>query len=256
MRRCSLFISVALAAVLTGCGGAGDVPPSGGAGEALPPEDGGIPIQVTGEPTREEPAELPPAALPADPALAEVPATGAAAWRLEDGVLTISGSGVLSEASWQTGYHDETARSITKVVIGDGITDLPSTFCDYDALTAVTMGDGMTYVPPETFIGCTALKEVRFGANVAFLDGGAFERCGLEEIAIPDTVTFINIGAFAKCGELEKIWIPAGVTEIGEGAFEGCGKLTIFAPGGSYAETYARENGIPFSAAAPLPDSE
>ena len=48
--------------------------------------------------------------------------------------------------------------------------------------------------------------------------------------------------------DLEKVLIPASVTEIGEDAFKDCEKLTIFAPGGSYAETYAGENGIHFSA--------
>lgn len=250
MRRCSLFVSIALAAVLTGCGAAGAAPPSGEAGAAA--EDSGIQIEIAGEPVREEPVELPPEALPADPALAEVPETGAAAWTLEDGVLTISGSGILEKASWEKEYHDENVQSITKVLIGNGVTDLPySAFGSHDSLVSVTIGDGFTYIPPETFIRCTALKEVRFGKNVTFIDGGAFERCGLEEIAIPDTVTFINLGAFANCGELEKIWIPAAVTEIGEDAFEGCEKLTIFAPAGSYAEEYARENGIPFLTAGP-----
>lgn len=251
MRRCSLFVSIALAAVLAGCGTV-DTPPSGEAGAAALPEDSNIQIEIAGEPVREEPVELPPAALPADPALAEVPETGAAAWTLEDGVLTISGSGNLSKASWEKEYHDENVQSITKVLIGNGVTGLPySAFGSHDSLVSVTIGDGFTYIPPETFIRCTALKEVRFGKNVTFIDGGAFERCGLEEIAIPDTVTFINLGAFANCGELEKIWIPAAVTEIGEDAFEGCEKLTIFAPAGSYAEEYARENGIPFLTAGP-----
>ena len=46
--------------------------------------------------------------------------------------------------------------------------------------------------------------------------------------------------------DLEKISIPASVTEIGEDAFKNCEKLIIFAPKGSYAEIYARENGIQF----------
>nr|WP_325185858.1 leucine-rich repeat domain-containing protein [uncultured Oscillibacter sp.] len=247
-----ILVPLILAAALTGCGGAGDVPQPVRPRETVSLGGSGIQTQITGEPIREETAEAPPAALPADPALAEVPEAGAAAWTLEDGVLTISGGGVLSKASWEEEYHDETVRSITKVLIGNGIVDLPySAFGDHDSLVSAAIGDGLTYIPSETFIGCTSLKEVRFGANAAFIDGGAFERCGLEEIAIPDTVTFINIGAFAKCEELEKIWIPASVTEIGEDAFEDCGRLTIFAPGGSRAEAYARENGIPFSAVDP-----
>ena len=40
--------------------------------------------------------------------------------------------------------------------------------------------------------------------------------------------------------------IPDSVTSIGEWAFEGCKNLTIYGRFGSYAETYAKENNIPF----------
>ena len=246
MRRFSFLLPLVLAATLTGCGGPGEIPQSGGAGEMDLP-DNSIQIQITDDPVQEELMETAPTVLPVDPALSEIPETGTATWTLEDGVLTISGSGVLPEASWEKEYHDETVQSITKVLIGNGIIDLPySAFGDHDSLVSASIGDGFTYVPSETFIGCTSLKQVSFGKNVTFIDGGAFERCGLEEIAIPDTVSFINIGAFANCTDLEKILIPASVTKIGEDAFKNCEKLTIFAPKGSYAETYARENGIQF----------
>ena len=247
MRRFSFLLPLVLAAALTGCGGPGEIPQSGGAGETAPPNNSSIQIQITGDPVREEPTETALMVLPVDPALSEIPETGTATWTLEDGVLTISGSGVLSEASWEKEYHDETVQSITKILIGNGIIDLPySAFGDHDSLVSASIGDGFTYVPSETFIGCTSLKQVSFGKNVTFIDGGAFERCGLEEIAIPDTISFINIGAFANCTDLEKILIPASVTEIGEDAFKNCEKLIIFAPKGSYAETYARENSIQF----------
>ncbi len=244
-----LLSAYALAAVLAGCGLAGEVPGvSIEEGKTVP--DGGpeIRIEITDEPIRAEPVPVPPEAPAPDPALAEVPETGNVDWSLEDGVLTISGSGVLEKRFWEREYHDETVQSITKVLIGNGIIDLPySAFGDHDSLVSASIGDGFTYVPSETFIGCTSLKQVSFGKNVTFIDGGAFERCGLEEIVIPDTITFINIGAFANCVNLEKISIPASVTEIGEDAFKNCEKLTIFAPKGSYAESYARENGISFS---------
>lgn len=165
-------------------------------------------------------------------------------WSLEDGVLTLSGGGVLDNAPWKVNSREE----ITEVVIGDGIIDLPySAFGNHDALTSVTIGDGLAYIPPETFIDCPKLTEVSFGKNVTFIDGGAFERCGFRELSIPDSITFINMDAFAYCTELERITIPASVTEIGENAFKGCEKLTIHAPAGSYAESYAKENGIPFT---------
>lgn len=44
--------------------------------------------------------------------------------------------------------------------------------------------------------------------------------------------------------------IPASVTEIQDWAFQNCESLTIYAPAGSYAEQYARENNIKFEAIA------
>lgn len=168
-------------------------------------------------------------------------------WEISDGVLTISGTGVVEYEPWLE-HPDVSVDMITELVVEDGITDFSySTFGNYDALKAVELGAGFTYIPPEEFIGCTNLTKFHFGENVTFIDGGAFERCGFKTLVIPDSITFINIGAFANCAELEKITIPASVTEIGEGTFDGCDKLTIYGSSGSYAETYAAENGIAFS---------
>ena len=153
---------------------------------------------------------------------------GTIQWTINNGVLTILGHGVVDGEPWLE--HPEVDVSmITELVIGDEITDFSySSFGNYETLTTVDLGDGFTYIPPEEFIGCTSLKEFRFGENVTFIDGGAFERCGFKELVIPDSITFINIGAFANCTELERITIPTSVTEIGEGAFNGCDKLTIY----------------------------
>ncbi len=45
---------------------------------------------------------------------------------------------------------------------------------------------------------------------------------------------------------ITSVTLPDSVTRIGECAFLGCEYLTIHAPAGSYAETYAKENNIPF----------
>lgn len=172
---------------------------------------------------------------------------GTIQWTINNGVLTILGHGVVEGEPWLE-HPEVNVSMITELVIGDEITDFSySSFGNYEALATVDLGDGFTYIPPEEFIGCTSLKEFRFGENVTFIDGGAFERCGFKELVIPDSITFINIGAFANCTELERITIPTSVTEIGEGAFDGCDKLTIYGISGSYAESYANANGIAFS---------
>lgn len=50
------------------------------------------------------------------------------------------------------------------------------------------------------------------------------------------------------CKALASAYIPESVTEIGEQAFLDCSNLTLYGIAGSTAETYAKENSIPFVA--------
>ena len=73
------------------------------------------------------------------------------------------------------------------------------------------------------------------------------------DVVIPSTidgkrVTSIGDYAFYNCKSLTSITIPDSVTSIGDRAFYDCTNLTIFGKTGSYAETYAKDNSIPFQA--------
>ncbi|MBQ9832803.1 MAG: leucine-rich repeat domain-containing protein [Clostridia bacterium] len=67
-------------------------------------------------------------------------------------------------------------------------------------------------------------------------------------ITIPNSVTEIGRCAFSDCKNLEKATIPESVISIERDVFNGCDNLTIYGVSGSYAETYAKEKGIPFVA--------
>lgn len=70
----------------------------------------------------------------------------------------------------------------------------------------------------------------------------------LESVIIPEGVISIGELVFSECYNLGYAIIPDSVKSIGRRAFEDCENLTIYAPTGSYAEKYAKENNIPFVA--------
>ena len=76
-----------------------------------------------------------------------------------------------------------------------------------------------------------------------------FAHCiSLTDVVIPEHIAEIESWAFHGCVNLQSVMIHAGVTKIHKTAFAECQALTIHAPAGSYAETYAKENNIPFVA--------
>jgi hypothetical protein len=67
-----------------------------------------------------------------------------------------------------------------------------------------------------------------------------------EEYIIPDTVKAIDKWAFYQNKNIKSVVIPESITSIEISAFDYCDNLTIYGYYGSYAETYANENDIPF----------
>ena len=65
------------------------------------------------------------------------------------------------------------------------------------------------------------------------------------DLVIPDGVTRIMNYSFNECSGLTSVTIPDSVTIIADDAFNGC-NLTIYGSTGSYAQTYAVRNHIPF----------
>ena len=132
--------------------------------------------------------------------------------------------------------------------------------------------DSIYYLSSGLFEGSAALREIHIPDNVSSISSRAFAHCvnltkitlptalteisvmaflgnvSLGEIILPNQVTRIWTRAFQDCTNLSRIYIPESVIEIDEGVFEGISNLTIYGIASSYAEIYARSEGIDFIA--------
>ncbi len=139
--------------------------------------------------------------------------------------------------------------SLTSIAIPDSITSIGSWAFSYcSSLESITIPDGVTSIADLTFSFCTSLKSITIPDGVTSIGWWAFQACAnLENVTIPSSVTSINGWAFSHCStNLTSITIPDSVKSIGEEAFYECYNLTIYGHTGSYAQTYASKNDIPF----------
>ena len=113
-------------------------------------------------------------------------------------------------------------------------------------LTAIHIPYGVETIEKSTFAHCTNLHEVSLPSSIKEIGRKAFEGCeALEELVLPDSVQKVFMSAFTGCKNLKRIYIPATTTKINKQGFSGCQQLTIYTEPGSYAEKFAKENGIP-----------
>ena len=66
----------------------------------------------------------------------------------------------------------------------------------------------------------------------------------LTSITLPDSLTSIGYAAFSGCRSLTSIILPDNLSSIGSGAFST--STVIIATSGSYAQSWAEENGYTF----------
>lgn len=92
------------------------------------------------------------------------------------------------------------------------------------------------------------LKSVIIPQSVTSIGTYTFAMCqSLTDIVLPEGITSIGEGAFYN----KHITVPSSVTSIGNGAFtdeKGNLSITVYGTAGSYAETWAKNNGYTFTA--------
>lgn len=121
-------------------------------------------------------------------------------------------------------------------------------FASCTSLTEIVIPNSAEVIGTFVFSGCTNLKNVTLSENLTTIDDFAFWGCeSLTKIVIPDRVTTIGEDAFYKNTNLISAIIPKSVTTMRWDAFSSCPNLRIICEQNSQAETYAKDNGIPYA---------
>jgi hypothetical protein len=158
-----------------------------------------------------------------------------------------------SSTKTTTVYHVayKCGMPIKKVVIKNRTSGVPEGFLAGVKTTFVCELENCSNIGARAFGECYHMRGITMVNVTGEIGSGAFSACrSLTNIVIPEGVTDI-LAAFFDCRSLEHITIPASVTNISDSAFD------IYAPAypvnpvihgyaGSYAETWAADNGYTF----------
>ena len=88
---------------------------------------------------------------------------------------------------------------------------------------------------------------VKLPASLRIVEDEAFEGTAIVQVELPETVESIGERSFANILTLRRVKIPERTMQIARTAFSGSNRLTITGTPGSYARTWARENGVLFT---------
>ncbi len=137
-------------------------------------------------------------------------------------------------------------ENVSRITVPDGVTSIGShAFMNCNCIEDIVLPDSVISINDNAFWSCLA-KNINIPQNVLHIGKSSFFSCvKIVSINIPTSIESIEEGTFASCFSLEKVTIPGPVTQIAPDAFQSCPKITIYTPAGSYAETFAKENGIP-----------
>ena len=147
-------------------------------------------------------------------------------WSLKNGVLTISGSGKMTDYDLEDDSPFYYREDITSVIIKSGVTSIGDCiFYNCENLKSVTIPDSIKNIGRYAFLG-TGLTNITIPDSVTSIETGAFQVCaGLKSATVSKNLTKIGRCVFQMCYNLESVNIPSGVTCIDNSAFMGCMKL-------------------------------
>jgi len=150
-------------------------------------------------------------------------------WALyESGALVIDGEGAMADFGEDTAPWYNNRQAITSVTVRDGVTSVGlAAFSGCSSLASVTLPESVTSIGDSAFCNCSSLTAVTIPEGLTIVNIYTFSGCSkLTSVTIPESVTVIGDYAFRNCSSMSSVMIPEGVANIGNSAFSGCGSLT------------------------------
>lgn len=163
-------------------------------------------------------------------------------WMLQDGVLTISGTGDMDDfytiKDWWTGgmieQHepewDDFRDEIREVYVQDGVTSIGTTaFANCDYLQKAVIGNSVKTIGHDAFANDQNLGDLTIGKSVKNIYVDAFYGIKIEKLVLPASLTNIADGAFLGLWSLKEITIPDnGVYKTIDGVLYKDGGKTLY----------------------------
>ena len=136
----------------------------------------------------------------------------------------------------------------TDIAVPNSVKSLGSrAFENCDALAKVSISHSVTSMGEKAFYDCDALTDVKLGTGITQIPTSCFEHCdALPSVVLPYRVSKVGDNAFKNCVALTEITIPRATTSISTSAFSYPAKMTVYGISGTYAETFANQQGMKF----------
>ena len=149
-------------------------------------------------------------------------------WTLDEGVLTLSGSGAMTdfEESNMAPWYDR-RDEILSIVVENGINTIGElAFYECTMIQSITLPDSLKAIGDMAFARCFDLRRVDFGEKLVSIGEKAFSECEkLQSVRLPKGLLSIQYQAFFACKSLVSVCIPASVTNLEESVFAYCENL-------------------------------
>ena len=174
-------------------------------------------------------------------------------WTLDNGVLTISGSGDMADYSnvstTTTAPWGGSAASITGIVVESGVTSIGSyAFYYLQSVRSASIADTVQTIKASAFADTFALTSITIPGSVTTIGGNAFYYSGAKTVTIEEGVQSLGISCFAAA-EVETLTMPKSLQTFGASAFGNCSHLISVYYNGTVADwsaiTFASSSSTP-----------